>query len=73
MAPHRERPLAPPLAQLVLATLLVAGGAYLRLGLQFLKVPSGIARFVFLVMVTVLAAEAPAMAYLDRGAGSMLL
>ena len=27
----------------------------------------------FLVMVTVLAAEAPAMAYLDRGAGSMLL
>ena len=32
-----------------------------------------IARFVFLVMVTVLAAEAPAMAYLDPGAGSMLL
>ena len=32
-----------------------------------------IARFVFLVMVTVLAAEAPAEAYLDPGAGSMLL
>ena len=32
-----------------------------------------IARFVFFVMVTVLAAEAPAMAYLDPGAGSMLL
>ena len=31
------------------------------------------AGFVFLVMLTVLVAEAPAAAYLDPGAGSMLL